>query len=414
MHARVLAHREGILARMARIVDHGKFILGPEVEELETALSRWVGTSLESPASSTLAPAPPSPTEWIHTVTCASGTDALRLALMALDIGPGHAVVIPAFGFAAAAEAVLLAGATPLFADIDPSTFNLDPADVSRRLLDFRQTQSGSGGKISPRAIIAIDTFGLPADYRALRKVADFHGLFLIEDAAQSMGSAYFGKRAGSLADIATTSFYPTKTLGCLGDGGAVFTADANLAARLRRLRDHGQAGKYWHVEVGMNSRLDSLQAAVLLEMLPGLEEELKSRRSIVEGYARSLRGVEDVLQLPREPRGYSSAWSFFTILTEYRDELKNGMQEKGLPYFCHYPRLLPESPAFELFWPQNRRGLFYPGLAVERNYPIAYKTSRQCLSLPLHGGMTESDLDTVAACLSELSAVKQVDEIPN
>ncbi len=412
MHARLQAHREAILARMARVVDHGKFILGPEVKELEAALSQWVGTPLEWLSPGALAPAVPSLTMSVHTITCASGTDALRLALMALDIGSGHAVVIPAFGFAAAAEAVMLVGATPIFADIDAVTFNLDPEDVSRRLHAFMKTPAGSDRKILPRAIIAIDTFGLPADYQALRKVAVADGLYLIEDAAQSMGASYFGKRAGSLADIATTSFYPTKTLGCFGDGGAVFTADSNLAARLRQLRDHGQAEKYWHVEVGMNSRLDSIQAAVLLEMLPSLDEELKSRRAVAEEYRQALIYLDEDLKIPEEPFGHFSAWSFFTVLSVYRDELIKFLSGKGLPVICHYPRLLPESPAFSGFADSSQVEAFGLESAIEMAYPVAFRVSRQCLSLPLHGKLKANERETVVAALSEFCTAKQAHAI--
>lgn len=384
MHARFLAHREALLARMSRVVEHGRFILGPEVEELEQKLAAWCNEVA-------------GPTQATQAITCASGTDALRLALLALDIGPGHAVVLPVFGFAAAAEAVVLAGATPLFADIDPKTCNLDAADVTRRLRAWKQAANGSFHHAKPRAIIAIDTYGLPADYPALSEVAREGDLLLIEDAAQSLGASLHGRMAGSLADMAVTSFYPTKTLGCMGDGGAVFTARSEWAERLRSLRDHGQTAKYWHAEVGLNSRLDSLQAAVLLEMLPHLAEEAQERSRIATQYLMAFFQMagepNPAIACLTHPAGFASSWSCFTVLAHDREGLREHMQARGIPTACHYPRLLPESPAFARFAATG---------SLQEQYPHAYRISRQCLSLPLHGGLTlpeqEAVIEAVAA----------------
>lgn len=397
MHARFLARRQALLARIEKVIDHGRFVLGPEVAACEQALASFVAPGAASP---------------MHTVTCASGTDALRLSLLALDIGPGHAVVIPAFGFAAAAEAVVLAGATPIFADIDPVTFNLDAADVMRRLREWTSSPAGSASRAMPRAIIAIDTFGLPADYQALAQVARAFNLFLIEDAAQSMGASHQGRMAGSLADIAVTSFYPTKTLGCMGDGGAVFTAHEDWAERLRSLRDHGQTGKYWHAEVGLNSRLDSLQAAVLLELLPHLAEEVQERSRIAARYRDAMQALAlsepaltSRLQSPTEPQGFVSAWSSFTVLCSDRESLREHLQACGIPTACHYPRLLPESPAFSAY-AGFAASPAHAGLPVADLYPQAYRISRQCLSLPMHAGLSlaerEHVIDAVGAWCSQ------------
>jgi UDP-2-acetamido-2-deoxy-ribo-hexuluronate aminotransferase len=384
MHARFMARRQTLLARIEKVIDQGRFVLGPEVAACEQALANFI------------APGAPSP---LHTITCASGTDALRLSLMALDIGPGHAVVMPAFGFAAAAEAAVLAGATPIFADIDPITFNLDAADVTRRLREWASHPGGSAPRAKPRALIAIDTFGLPADYQALAQVAREFDLYLIEDAAQSMGASHRGRMAGSLADIAVTSFYPTKTLGCMGDGGAVFTSREDWAERLRSLRDHGQIGKYWHAEVGLNSRLDSLQAAVLLEMLPHLAEEVQERSGIVRQYRDGLRAAANHLQCPIEPPGFVSAWSSFTVLCSDRESLREHLHACGIPTACHYPRLLPESPAFSAY-AGFAASPAHAGLPVDEHYPQAYRISRQCLSLPMHAGLSLDEREQVIEAL--------------
>lgn len=383
MHARFLARRQALLARIEKVIDHGRFVLGPEVAACEQALARFVAPGAASP---------------MHTITCASGTDALRLSLMALDIGPGHAVVMPAFGFAAAAEAVVLAGSTPIFADIDPVTFNLDAADVMRRLREWISRPAGSAPPAVPRAIIGIDTFGLPADYQALAQVARAFNLFLIEDAAQGMGASHQGRMAGCLADLAVTSFYPTKTLGCMGDGGAVFTSREDWAERLRSLRDHGQTGKYWHAEVGLNSRLDSLQAAVLLEMLPHLAEEVQERAHIAAQYRDAFQAFDassSGLQCPTEPQGFVSAWSSFTVLCADRESLREHLHACGIPTACHYPRLLPESPAFSAY-AGYAASPAHAGLPVAEHYPQAYRISRQCLSLPMHAGLSLAEREQV------------------
>jgi UDP-2-acetamido-2-deoxy-ribo-hexuluronate aminotransferase len=365
VQASVSTRRDSILNAIAKVLDHGRFVLGPEVFELEEKLARYVGGQGSSHP--------------MHCITCASGTDALRLALMTLNIGPGDAVVVPAFGFAAAAEAVVLAGATPLFADIDPATFNLDANDVRRRM------GNAQSGKV--RALIAIDTFGLPSDYAALGQVCRDFGMALIEDAAQSLGGSYHGQRCGSLGDLAITSFYPTKPLGGLGDGGAVFTRNGDFAARLRRLRDHGQEGKYRHVEIGCNSRLDSLQAAVLLDAFAGFEEDVSQRRRWAKRYHASLPAF---LKPPQEPDGYLSAWSVYTCLLLNRDALRTQLTERGIPTACHYPFILPELPAFAKYGDKSEL------------FPEALRVSRQCLSLPLHAALTEEDLAAVVAGLTE------------
>jgi UDP-2-acetamido-2-deoxy-ribo-hexuluronate aminotransferase len=400
MQARFQAHREAILRRFAAVVDHGRFISGPEVTELETALATWLSRPPASPKNRGSILSDSSSAKPIHVVTCASGTDALRLSLMALDVGPGDAVVLPAFGFAAAAEAIVLAGAQPVFADIDPLTFNLDPGDVERRLRAFPKDGC------RPKTIIAIDTFGLPADYRALRQVADAFNLHLIEDAAQSMGAEAHGHRAGTLADIAVTSFYPTKTLGCMGDGGAVFTANAEWAHRLRRLRDHGQSAKYWHTEIGWNSRLDSMQAAVLLEMLPHLDDEIQCRQEMARQYLTFMRQECEDLGMQVEPPSTSSSWSLFTLRCQERQALESHLDKSGIPHACHYPHILPELPAFA------PHGLGHPSDLAEA-FPEAYSLCRECLTLPFHTGLTAVETTDVLACLQRFASPTLSQAVP-
>ncbi len=381
--ARVKRHREALLTRFAQVLDHGQFILGPEVGEFENALADFLNQSNTCP----------------FVVSCASGTDALRLALMALDIGPGHAVFVPAFGFAAAAEAIVLSGAIPLFVDIDPITFNMDPNDLEKRLLGFRdaQARSKSDASLEVKTVIAIDTFGLPADYAALQLICSQQGLHLIEDAAQSLGAQCQGKPAGVLADMAVTSFYPSKPLGALGDGGAVITRKEDWAERLRRLRDHGQTGKYCHTEIGFNSRLDSLQAAALLEFLPSLKREIAIRADRAHTYQITLEtqakiaGIDpEKLILPKNPGLGASSWSQYTLRVKSRDQMAQSLRQAGIPTAIHYPVSLPEQPAFRRF------------VQKESSYPVAYQASRDCLSLPLHSALSEEEAIDVASRVIE------------
>lgn len=328
-------------ARMRRVLEHGRYIMGPEVAELEARLAARTGTR--------------------RCLTCSSGTDALLIALMALEAGPGDEVIVPAFAFAAPAEMVALLGATPVFVDIQPRTWNVDPAAVEAALTP------------RTRAIVAIGMFGQPADMDALAALADGAGIALIEDAAQSFGARYRGRASGSLARVGCTSFHPSKPLGCYGDGGALFTSDDALAAAMEEIRDHGQRGRYMHRRIGLNGRMDTLQCAVLLAKLDAFDGEHARRGQAAAAYLEALAGVEGVtLPLVRSDR--TSAWAHFTIEVAERDALARRLAAAGVPTAVHYPRPLHLQPAF------SGRCRVAGGLAH------ALAASRRVVSLPMHG----------------------------
>ncbi|KZZ40369.1 aminotransferase DegT, partial [Oleiphilus sp. HI0118] len=260
-------------------LDHGQYIMGPEVQQLEEHLADYVGAK--------------------HVLTCANGTDALQLALMALDVKPGDAVFCPTFTFFASAEAISFVGATPVFVDVDAATFNLCPNDLKAKIRAVEQE-----GKLHLKAIMAVDLFGLPADYPKLQSIAQQYGLKIIEDAAQGFGGSIDGRKACSFGDIATTSFFPAKPLGCYGDGGAVFTDDDALAELIQSLRVHGKGqDKYDNVRIGMNSRLDTIQAAILLEKLAAFPQELANRQALAQSYSSGLNKKN--LLTPMVPEGF-------------------------------------------------------------------------------------------------------------
>jgi dTDP-4-amino-4,6-dideoxygalactose transaminase len=277
-------------AAIARVVDHCQFILGPEVRALEDELAKFCGAR--------------------HALSCASGTDALLLALMAKGIGAGDAVLCPSFTFCATAEVAALLGATPVFADVDAATFNISPASLRRAIATAKRLG------LKPKAVIPVDLFGLSADHDAISAVARAEGLFVLDDAAQSFGATYKGRRLGALADATATSFFPAKPLGCYGDGGAIFTDDDELADTIQSLRVHGQGtDKYDNTRIGLTGRLDSIQAAVLLEKLAIFPDEIDARHEIAQRYAK---GLADVATVPREPEGYRSVWAQYTIRVEF------------------------------------------------------------------------------------------------
>lgn len=347
-------------AAIARVLDHGHFIMGPEVAELETRLADYCGVA--------------------HAVTCASGTDALLMVLLARGIGPGDAVIVPTFTFAATAEVVALVGATPVFVDSLPDTGNLDPAGLEAAFHAAR----GTGA--SPRAVIAVDLFGQPADYDEIEAFCAEHDLFLVADAAQSFGGTWRGKRAGAIGDVACTSFFPAKPLGCYGDGGAVFTDDPDLASILRSLRVHGQgANKYDNVRIGLNGRLDTIQAAVLLEKLEIFDDELAARDRIARRYTDALAEVVDVLELRSEA---TSAWAQFTVGVDTRDGIARALADAGVPTAVYYPVPLHRQPAYDAF-PIASDGL-----------PISERLASRVLSLPMHPYLSESVQDRVINAL--------------
>jgi UDP-2-acetamido-2-deoxy-ribo-hexuluronate aminotransferase len=353
-----------IRARIDRVLAHGRFIHGPEIQELEEALANHAGVR--------------------HAVSCASGTDALLMALMAHEVGPGDAVFTTPFTFIATAEPIALLGATPVFADIDPRTFNLDP--VALETMVQRTVQAG---KLTPRGVIAVDLFGLPADYDAIEAVTRHHGLFLIEDAAQSFGASYHGRRAGSLAALAAFSFFPAKPLGCYGDGGALLTDDDELAARARSVRVHGQGDdKYDNVRIGLNARLDTLQAAILLAKLESFPAEQAARQGVAQRYTRGLQGL---VQTPYVPQGYTSAWAQYSVVSERRAEIQEALRAHGIPSAVYYRKALHLQPAFASL-----------GLG-EGAFPVAEATARRILSLPMHPYLEPPQQDRVVAAIESV-----------
>ena len=333
--------------RIQRVLDHGQYIMGPEVGELEEQLANYVGVK--------------------HAITCANGTDALTLAMMVLDVKQGDAVFCPTFTFFATAETIAFQHATPILVDSDAATFNLCPVDLERRIIKVI-----SEGKLKPKAIVAVVLFGLPADYPAIVAIAKKYDLKIIEDAAQGFGGEINGQRAGSFGDIATTSFFPAKPLGCYGDGGAIFTNNDDYAALLRSYRVHGKGSdKYDNVRIGMNSRLDTIQAAILLEKLAAFPDELRQRNRAAKNYETALSGR---YQTPVTPDGYLSSWAQYTLVDENRDAIMADYKTKGVPTVIYYGTCMHQQTAF--------KDLGYS----DTEFPVASRLARQVFSLPMHG----------------------------
>ncbi len=348
-------------ARMAAVMAHGRFINGPEVGEFETALAAYTGAS--------------------HAVSCASGTDALTIALMAAGVGPGDDVFVPAFTFTATAEAVILLGARPVFVDVEEASYLINTDDLTRRIA------TGSG---RPRAIIAVDLFGQAPDYGALAAIADAHGMMLIADSAQSLGGAAGDSMVGSLAPITATSFFPAKPLGCYGDGGALLTDDPELAESYRSIRAHGKGGaKYDIVRVGLNSRLDTLQAAVLLAKLPVLDDDVAARDAVTRRYDAAFAGK---VGLPARLAGRRSAWAQYTIRLDDRDAVVEALKEKGIPSAVYYPLPMHLQSAYAQFG--NGEG----------SLPVSESLSRSVLSLPIHAYLHDTAVERI--CEGVLAAL--------
>lgn len=328
---------------IARVLEHGQFILGPEVAKLEQRLAERSGAR--------------------HVVTCASGTDALLLPLLAWGVRPGDAVFVPDFTFAATAEVVALLGATPVLVDVLPDTFDIDPARLAEAVA------AEAAGPRRPVGVIPVDLFGQPADYDAVFAVAAAHDLWVLADAAQSFGATYHGRSVGTLGAATATSFFPAKPLGCYGDGGAVFTDDDGLAAILRSLRVHGQGShKYDVVRVGINGRLDTIQAAILLEKLAIFDEELAARQVVADRYAAFLRGP---VEPPVVAEGVSSAWAQYTVRVPDRGEVAARLRAAGVPTAVYYPKPLHEQVAY------RDQPFFGTGSST--------RAAAEVLSLPMH-----------------------------
>jgi len=344
---------KSIQTRLNKVMQSAQFIMGPEVEELESALAARVGAQ--------------------HCISCASGTDALLLALMTLGIGSEDEVITSPFTFIATGEMIALIGAKPVFVDIDSRTYNLDP-----KLLERAVTSR-------TRAIMPVALYGQCAEMDAINSVAAKHKLPVIEDAAQSFGATYKGRQSCNLSAIGCTSFFPSKPLGCYGDGGACFTNDDQLAAIMRQTRNHGQDGRYHHVRLGFNGRLDTMQAAVLLAKLEVFDEELRCRNEIAQRYSSMLG---EAVCVPYIENHNQSAWAQYTVRVPNRAEVQRSLHEGGIPTAVHYPKPVHLQPVFA-----NLR-------LSEGSFPISEKASEEVLSLPMHPYMSQSDLANVANAL--------------
>ena len=347
---------------IARLLAHCQFIQGPEVRALEAALATFCGAR--------------------HAIACSSGTDALRLVLMAWGIKPGDAVIVPAFTFCATAEVVALAGATPVMADVDAETFNLDPASCERAVATAKRLG------LTPRAMIPVDLFGLPADHDALAAIAVAHGLRVLDDAAQAFGATYKGRKLGALATASATSFFPAKPLGCYGDGGAVFTDDDELAARVKSLRVHGEgADKYDAARIGITGRLDTIQAAILLEKLKIFPEEIVARNAVAQRYASGLTGVATV---PRVGNESTSVWAQYTIRLApgRRDALAAALKSQGIPTAIYYAKPLHRQAAY--------RG--FP--VADGGAPVSERLAGEVISLPMHAYLDQPVQDRIIAAV--------------
>ena len=339
-------------AAIQRVLAHGQYILGPEVAELEEKLAYYTGAK--------------------HCITVANGTDALQIAQMALGIGPGDEVITPSFNYIATAETVALLGAKPVYVDIDPRTYNLDPA-----LLE---------AAITPRtkAIVPVSLYGQCADFDAINAIAERHGIPVIEDAAQSFGATYKGRTSCNLTHIACTSFFPSKPLGCYGDGGAIFTNDDELAKVMRQIARHGQDRRYHHIRVGVNSRLDTLQAAVLLVKLGIFDEEMALRQQVAERYTHLLNEA-GISTTPYVAPHNQSAWAQYTIQVPAREQVQERLKVAGVPTAVHYPIPLNKQPAVE---------------DAVANLPVGDYAAQKVLSLPIHPYLGDT---RIAAIVAEL-----------
>jgi UDP-2-acetamido-2-deoxy-ribo-hexuluronate aminotransferase len=348
---------------VARVLGHCQFINGPEVTQLEAALAAFSGAK--------------------HVVTCASGTDALLMVLMAKGVGRGDAVLCPSFTFCATGEAVALTGATPVFVDVDESTFNIDGASLKQGIASARKRG------LKPVAVIPVDLFGQSADHDAIEAVAKADDLFVLDDAAQGFGASYRGRKLGTLGLATATSFFPAKPLGCFGDGGAIFTDDSDLAETLRSIRVHGQgADKYDNVRLGLTARLDTMQAAILIEKLKIFEDEIAARNRVADRYAR---GLGNVVTVPRLAAGCTSVWAQYTIRLPDgtdRDGFAAALKAQGIPTAIYYPKSMHQQTAYRDF-PVADGGL-----------PVSERLSDDVISLPMHAYLDEATQDRVIAAV--------------
>lgn len=359
-----------------KVLKHGSYIMGPEVKQLEAKLADYTGTK--------------------HAISCASGTDALLMALMAYGVKPGDAIFTTPFTFIATAEVIALLGATPVFVDIDPKTYNIDAAKLDLAIKALRNNDpsiyplpiTSNQLPLTPRGVIPVDLFGLPADYDALSAIAKDQGLFVIEDAAQSFGGEYKDKMACSLGDIGCTSFFPAKPLGCYGDGGMCFTNDDHLAEVMESIRVHGKGGhKYDNVRVGINGRLDTLQAAILLAKFDIFPQEVELRQNVVRCYTKLLTPHSSLLT-PHVPEEYKSVWAQYSLLAKdeaHRTGVLKKLQDHKIPTAIYYPKPLHMQMAFEYL--KYKTG----------DFPVTEDTAKRIFSLPMHPYLTAEEQTRIA-----------------
>ena len=342
-------------------VEGGQWVMGPQVAELEEKLAAFAGVK--------------------HCIACANGTDALLIVLRAWDVGPGDAVFVPAFTFAASAEVVALVGASPVFVDALGDTFNMDPSSLDTAIKMTRRE-----GKLRPRVIMPVDLFGQPADYASIEQIAAREKLKMLCDTAQGFGGVLSGRRTGNIGDAASTSFFPAKPLGCYGDGGATFTNDDGLAELLRSIRIHGQGiDKYENVRVGLNSRLDTIQAAILLEKLKIFPGEIENREAIAQRYNRAF-GQSNKIRVPRVIAGAQSTWAQYTIQVRDRDVVQARLKLQGIPTAVYYPIPLSRQKAYQA----------YPSAPT----PVSEELSSTVLSLPMHPYVDDASLETIISAV--------------
>ena len=349
------------------VVASSAYVMGPKIKEMETAFAEYVGVK--------------------HCIACNSGTDALLLALKAWEVKPGDAVFVPSFTFFASAEVIAMQGATPVFVDVDPETFNIDIRDLL-----YKIEHTIKAGELKPRAIIAVDLFGLPADFKIIRAIADRFGLYVLEDAAQGFGGRIGDQKACSFGDISTTSFFPAKPVGCYGDGGAVFTDNDEWAAMIESYHIHGKGSdRYDNVRIGMNSRLDSVQAAILLVKLKAFKAyELEDVNKVAARYTEKLGGV---VKTPVVPKGFYSSWAQYTIQVadkETRVKLQEALKAKDIPTAIYYPIPMHRQTAFSYLDPKTNQ------------CPVSDHLADTVLSLPIHPYLTEEDQDTICSIVIE------------
>jgi dTDP-4-amino-4,6-dideoxygalactose transaminase len=352
-------------AAIARVLAHGGYIMGKEIGEFEKQLAAFCGAK--------------------HALSCSSGTDALLLVLMAKGVGAGDAIFVPSFTFAATAEVVALLGATPVFVDSDPETFNLCTQSLKKAIVVAQEK------KLKLAGIIPVDLFGQPADYDAIQTIADAHGAWVMADAAQGFGASYKGRKVGTIGIATATSFFPAKPLGCYGDGGAVLTDDTELFTVLESLRVHGKGTeKYDNVRVGMNGRLDTLQAAILIEKLAIFSDELVQRQRVADAYDAGLKGL---LKTPQLAQGNTSAWAQYTLVANdnaHRTQIQNNLKQRGVPTMVYYPKPLHQQTAYK----------HHPSATV--SLPVCEDMSQRVFSLPMHPYLEQETLDYIIKSVRE------------